>query len=258
MAAVTIMNPGGESGGLTGWTTVSGTWASSTGAVGITPRTGSRFIYGTAAGGILQQDCAVDSGGEADIDAGRAELTVSVWVATAVSNNDRALFQIYFLDGSDNLIGQHPTEGNWEIESKSISPGTTWAEINETYRVSPGTRKVRIELVSINTSGGVDVGFDDIAMTIAQAADRAEGDFPLALPMRNTGFDFMSTRATTSGPCPGSTSLLSPAGSGGGATSTRRSARRSTHRAPAARPCGASSSSTYTRSSSRAGSRTVA
>jgi hypothetical protein len=115
---------GGDADDLTGWTALAGAWALSTGAVGIAPRTGSRFFYGTTANAQLQQDCAVDPGDEVGHRRRLVVLAVSVWVATAGVDDDRGGFEIIFLDGvGGNTIGIHPTQGNSEIESQRISPG---------------------------------------------------------------------------------------------------------------------------------------
>jgi hypothetical protein len=114
---------------------------------------------------------------------------VSAWVATTDPGNDRCRFEISFRDGNDDPIGIHQTELSSEIESQSRSPGTTWLQIAETYRVSPGTRKIRFLLIGENTSGSMIAAFDDAAMANSQAVDRVEGNFPLVPNVRYPNFD---------------------------------------------------------------------
>jgi hypothetical protein len=192
MATVPITNPGGEAGDLTGWTVGAGTaWASAASLGGISPHSGTRLIRidqgGSPSGDLtLFQDCPVDSGDEADIDAGRAELTLTAWVATAASGNDRGRVSLEFRDGLGASIF-----GFASVSTPSRSPGTGWIEHTDTYRVPPGTRTIRITLIAFRTSGtGCQVAFDDLALTIAQAADRTEGSFPHDLKVQNPGGEF--------------------------------------------------------------------
>lgn len=157
-----IVNPGAETGDLSGWVN-----SGMTAAAEIPAKSGSyHFSGGTSASAEAYQDMAVPAEAETDIDGGRAVLNFSWWQASwAVDDN--ANVEIDFLDGTDTLISTEIGSG-----LISTSPSQTWVE--RTYddlAIPANTRTIRIRMKATRDVGTYNDGYlDDLSGSITWTA----------------------------------------------------------------------------------------
>lgn len=140
--AVTITNPGAESGTTTGWTDTGGSGSFS--AVTTSPHSGTYNFRATGSLNDLTsrfgQVVTVAPEHEAIVDAG-AELTVSCWHISGT--NDLGRLYVELRDEDDVVL----TSGQTALDDRAA-----WTQISVVLGTWPGTRKIFIEAQSTNNS----------------------------------------------------------------------------------------------------------
>lgn len=162
--ALTVTNPGAETGDATGWTNELGTLSAiSDDGGGTTPRTGSYFFWaGSSVFCQAYQDIAIPVDAQADVDAGLVSLH-STFYQSGFVDADSGAMGWWYLDGSGRRIGHFISYGFY-----NASPNE-WVQRTSTDFVFPGTRTIRIYLLSARTSGsGNDCYYDDISLELVE------------------------------------------------------------------------------------------
>lgn len=160
--AVTLTNPGAESGSLAGWTVDATGFGLRTSSPA--PHTGSYYFTGgaSAAAGsevAIYQDVALPSTLHAQIDNGRGQVRLGFWSTAKSPHDDLAAARLQFLDGSGNPIGD-PVDGSGRWSS-------SWTSRSLSALLPPQTRSVRIRLRAIRDDGDTSIAalFDDVSLT---------------------------------------------------------------------------------------------
>lgn len=168
--ALSITNPGAETGDVTGWTsTVGGLIArQDLGQSGdIAPHAGGGTFYfagGDNAETVAHQDVAVPAGYESIIDAGGAALDLTWWLGgySGTGDDDSGSMKITFLDDMDSQIGD-------EIQFPQREKDNSWEELTVHRLVPAGTRKVRLTMRMVRVDGTQNNAYiDTISASIYQ------------------------------------------------------------------------------------------
>ena len=162
--ALSITNPGAETGDTTGWTVVSG-FVAYTGAAGVSgAHSGTHYFYGAIAGatGRMYQDIALPAASLALCDAGSLDVELTWWQASFAVGDDEGRAGLEWLDSEGGSLGTD--YASWAI------PGTTWTERTHSPTIPAGTRTIRVALEA-NRLGGSNCNayFDDLTLRVADS-----------------------------------------------------------------------------------------
>jgi RHS repeat-associated protein len=153
---LTLINPGAETGDMTGWTVTLGAFTTRTS--GPNPSEGSYYFYGgeDVPESRMHQDVTILPGNIAEVDAGQRAVRIA-WMHSTYQGRAHGTVIVRFLDGSDQLIGDE-----WEYLR---SDAATWTARSIAVDIPPLTRKMRIELRAIrfDTIGNHSY-FDDLSL----------------------------------------------------------------------------------------------
>jgi hypothetical protein len=142
ITALTITNPGAESGSMTGWTVdYTGSVTSVTATGGVSPNSGTRMFMSQQwqSEQKYHQDIAVPGGITAAVDAGDIAVKLAHYYRTTNSDpadSDKTRSWIALLDGSGNILIE--AYNPWRK-----SPGV-WLQDILYLGLTPGTRTIRI------------------------------------------------------------------------------------------------------------------
>jgi hypothetical protein len=165
--ALTITNPGAETGNTSGWTDVtSALGVRTTGTGGLASHSGGWYFIATASGASAEcyQDIALDSSLYSDIDAGLLRIRFDGWHAGSGSDSDNGKLTITFLDVSSAAIGGERAQDN-------IHTGAAWVKRTLLVLVPPNTRTVRLGMKGTRTGGtALDSYWDDLAAQLELAS----------------------------------------------------------------------------------------
>jgi hypothetical protein len=166
---ITWVNPGAETGDLTGWTVTVGV----PGVIArpATATSGTRSFWGgQSALTKMYQDLVIPGGDwPAQVDAGNVRFTVDSYQGYyQMAFPDAASMTIYALDADDNVLATGPTAtpttGTFTYPSGS---SMRWRGMQSTRVLPALTRKVRVELISTRSTGtNNDGGHDDVIPTL--------------------------------------------------------------------------------------------
>jgi hypothetical protein len=174
--ALTLTNPGAETGDTTGWTADAGSLAAQTTQGGVNPRSGSYFFtaYQSAAMEV-HQDIALDASLLADVDANLLRLTFSAWQAGYSADADTGRLRVKFYDEGSTLLAI--------ADTATYDGGASWVQKTIETFVPPGTRTIRLVLIATRVSGTYcDAYFDDLEAHL-DLADK----YPYPLLLANPG-----------------------------------------------------------------------
>jgi hypothetical protein len=164
--ALTITNPGAETGNTSGWTNVTSTFGvRTTGTGGLASHSGGWYFIATANGATAEnyQDIALDSSLYTDIDAGILRLRFEGWHAGSNSDTDNGRLTVKFLDVSSAAIGG-------ERAQPSLHTGAAWVKRTLLVLVPPNTRTIRIGTKGTRVTGtALDSYWDDFAAQLEVA-----------------------------------------------------------------------------------------
>lgn len=161
--ALTVTNPGFETGVLTPWVQESGSGAAvGTNHGGYAAHGGTyQLRVGASSFAIVSQDVSVPSDYHADIDAGDAIVCLTGWQNGWSGDGDTGWLSLAFYDGSAVEIAGSAATG------EAFNGGGTWVEYGVTARVPANTRTIRVRLNGDRSSGtNLDAYFDDIALHV--------------------------------------------------------------------------------------------
>lgn len=162
-----VDNPGGEKNLSNGWKINSGLWSQRCGSP--SPKVGSCYMSAGNAGGMSEIYQEVDlSGYTAEIDAGEAKSSLSVWFRTKVENpEDKGQVVLEYLDSTGVSLETY--------QSGMTSFSSNWLKIRHAQTVPQGARKVRIRLFAeLVTGTSADVYFDDVVFTMTSECDYSD------------------------------------------------------------------------------------
>jgi hypothetical protein len=174
--ALTLTNPGAETGDTTGWTADAGSLAAQTTQGGVNPRSGSYFFtaYQSAAMEV-HQDIALDASLLADVDANLLRLTFSAWQAGYSADADTGRLRVKFYDEGSTLLAI--------ADTATYDGGASWVQKTIETFVPPGTRTIRLVMIATRVSGTYcDAYFDDLEAHL-DLADK----YPYPLLLANPG-----------------------------------------------------------------------
>lgn len=169
--ALTLTNPGFETGDLTGWTTGAGNPYVTTGG-----RSGTYRLIGSsnAASFYIYQDIDV-SDYATEIDAGDLYVWGRMWHKGAAFDNDAGAIQFGFYDDGPSLIADQI--GNYEPRDENA-----WYARDLITPVPSGTRTIRVYVAGSRATGTeLSVYVDDVAVVLL--------DSSLIAPLLNAGFE---------------------------------------------------------------------
>jgi len=173
--AVNIRNSGGDGVpnpvnglGTKWWTRTNGGLSTSTGNMGVVPRSGDRFLMFRHASGSNPreafQDCWLDYALLRDVDRGVLELSFTAYQATVESCSGNPWLEFY---------GEASTIIGGRIGLPPVDLGPEWAERNITSLIPPDTRFIRFGINGrrASTLTEVEVYFDDLSAQIVNTED---------------------------------------------------------------------------------------
>ena len=161
--ALTLTNPGAETGDLTGWTVDTGALSA---AVSANARTGTHAFYpGATASFTAHQDVTLPSDVLSDVDAGLVRVEAAAWQWDTISGTDSAYIGIECLDGSSTVLAS--------ATSTPISDAQqVWMQRSLNLPVPDGTRTIRYKLGGTRTGGStLDCLFDDLTLQLTSEPD---------------------------------------------------------------------------------------
>lgn len=179
VTALTLTNPGGETGTTAGWSAVVGSQAMSNVATdgAVSPHGGTRFlrvVAGPVARGQYYQDVAVPGGITAAVDAHTIAVKLAAWLQVAgTSQSVRLNYEFY--DAGSVLLGT--------FVGKYYVPTASWQQKAEYTYLPPLTRTIRIIIQAEptpSTSFGTTLWIDDVTLDYSTAGT---SDWPA------TGYD---------------------------------------------------------------------
>ncbi|MEO3430533.1 RHS repeat-associated core domain-containing protein [Pelagibius sp. CAU 1746] len=165
---LTLVNPGAETGDMTGWTVTQGGFTVR--SAGPAPAEGSYYFYGgeDMPESRMHQDVAIPLVNESEVDGGQRAVRIS-WKHNTYQGGSNGTVVIRFLDASGLIIGDE-----FEYLRSSV---TTWSPSSIAVNVPPLTRKIQVEVRAIRLQYvGNHSYFDDFAMLL-------EGRDPVRLPL---------------------------------------------------------------------------
>lgn len=189
--ALTITNPGAESGGGTpGWT--ASIITSGTAQTNGSPRTGSRIFYNAASGayGTMTQTLSVPSSAYFGVDNNAYNLVFNRWANCQLTGSGGTYMRFDFLDGSSQLIERVDTA------YKTVTQNT-WTLLTETVLCPPGTRSIKVTLYIRNASGSSSSqkGYiDDMDASLVRVADTAKIDYSTLAAIMGSRLDALAVR----------------------------------------------------------------
>jgi hypothetical protein len=168
-AALTLTNPGGESGSITGWTAETGTMVAVTGGGSGVPtaRTGSyKFRMGASGSVKAYQDVAItDPGQQALIDAGKAFAWAGGYNAGFTTDRDEGRIQLE-CRSSGGVVLATLTSGWGDGIGNSTDQ---WGRIDVVGAIPANTRTIRYRLEGRRTGGtNCDAYFDDLELHLCE------------------------------------------------------------------------------------------
>lgn len=134
-----VINPGGETGDMTGWSTPGTNYTNT--ALRVPgdypgPRNGARYFWaGNVATAIMRQDVDV-SAYATEIDAATLRARLRAWQA-GYDGTDTRLTRLFALDAANNVLSEFTPRRN--------SGNLTWVATEITLGLPPTTRKVRMQ-----------------------------------------------------------------------------------------------------------------
>lgn len=181
MTAIPLTNAGFESGNLTGWTVVAAGFVAATvdPFSSITPPEGTyaAFVNAAGASAILRQSYDLTSLFDPeDIDEGGTFGARAYLRHTTGADNDVAGLRIYFLDESDDPVGDtyhhERTQNSWAF-ARVMGP------------LPVGARTMVVELYGIRGGAGttINAGFDSVSAEVVLGGDPFFDDVVLLLPL---------------------------------------------------------------------------
>jgi len=162
---LTIVNPGAETGDLTGWTQDPNAPTGVMEIDNVNAHTGSNSFRGPSGTPFLTdyfQDIALDPADYADLDVGDCAVDLQYY-DTRVGNYDYCHMYYEALDGSDVVLESFAVAGN------TLQPpiGSWEHRIIGGQDLPSGTRAIRIHIVFENQIfGGIDTRIDDITLDL--------------------------------------------------------------------------------------------
>lgn len=192
-----LTNPSAETGDVTGWTNVVGTWSAQdenlNPATVPVPFDGTWFFFaGTSASAELRQDVDVSAYANRIDEAqynGFAEGYTSSDTATP---QDTSRIVVEYRDAGGNVLDSWDT-GN-------VSSSKAWVQRTDTRAVPVGTRTVRYRLISTRNFGTNNDGYyDALVFKMICAASYNRCDFDCCWTVRETGADATISDATLGG-----------------------------------------------------------
>ena len=164
LTAVTLTNPGAETGNTTGWTVSSGALAAST----TSPHSGTyKFKAGSSPIVDYYQTITIDAGLLTAVDAGTAAAQLLAWHICADTDEGYLYLHFYASDGTTLLDS---------AENVASSPAA-WTQEELTYAIPANTRYIRIGTYNdrVYFDAGLDSDWDDFELNIS---DDVDTDFP--------------------------------------------------------------------------------
>lgn len=163
-AALTITNPGFETGTATGWTTLTGTGPQ---IQTTTPHSGTyRAIGGNTSRVWWGQVISIPSTYHSDVDAGLLAVNLKAWHLGFGSDTDNGALMIECRDGSGNWLADH---------LNSFSDPTSWTQETASMWVPPNTREIRISTRNHRVTGtNNDSYWDDFEAELALRGGSAQ------------------------------------------------------------------------------------
>ena len=186
--ALTITNPGAETGDATGWAAIS------PGTVGPTATTAQKNsgTYGfqasasNAGNAWWGQVVNIPSDAEADVDAGKLALDIDVFIKCVVSVVAEPIaWLVEFRDGSNNILHARGSR-----LSTSVAP-TVWTQTGEgDIRIPPNTRNIRLSMRARETFGSasIDAFADDFTMNLVDTGENSVLFYSNPFPPNTTGW----------------------------------------------------------------------
>jgi Putative phage tail protein len=161
--ALTLVNPGAETGDKTGWTNELGAaLVVDTDYENLSAaRTGTFFFRSPSSVSTNFRDTqTVDVSGWANpIDQGNASARGRVWVNETDDGSDHGRVALVFLDADDNVLDSE------EPAYDTFTPGA-WTQVEAEAAIPVGTRKIKLCLDSRRDSLPFSVAFDDATLEI--------------------------------------------------------------------------------------------
>lgn len=161
ITAITLTNPGGESGTMTGWTQTSGSdpiQVTGSASFPIVPHTGSRsfrVVGFNPSDAEMYQQKATPVGADAAIDALTAAVRVSAWLLGNTEDRGRLTIAFYEADGTTFIDSE---EVLWS------SPFPSYVKQEMYVKVPADTRFLRIRAFFEGDLGASAVQWDDFSM----------------------------------------------------------------------------------------------
>jgi len=186
--ALTITNPGAETGDTTGWTDDTSTLVVRTTDTGVTPRTGTYYFCATADGATSKchQTITLPTEILTDVDTGGYLVTFGAYQNGISADSDTGGLGLVALDGADAVLD------SVVLAESHIT--TAWTQKGLSLILPTGTRKVSIELYGTRATGPqLSVYWDDLTASVAAVASdityvgsvtgtAANADFTLTFP----------------------------------------------------------------------------
>ena len=171
--ALTITNPGAETGDATGWSAISpGTVApTATTAQKNSGTYGFQASSSNAGNAWWGQVVNIPSDAEADVDAGKLALDIDVFIKCVISVVAEPIaWLVEFRDGSNNVLHARGSR-----MSTSVAP-TAWTQVGEAdIRIPPNTRNIRLSMRARETFGSasIDAFADDFTMNLVDTGENS-------------------------------------------------------------------------------------
>ena len=158
-----LVNPGAETGDLTGWTVTQGSFTADTSKDGVMPFSGS-YMFGAGASSncAMWQEVDVSSYASA-IDAGTALILAGAMGTQTYTTPEQMEVFVEFLDSTGVMV-----DNRIRSYSRTDTDGDRWQNMHVFVPISPNTRKIRLWLQASRLDGtNNNVAFDNAFMSIS-------------------------------------------------------------------------------------------
>jgi hypothetical protein len=155
-----MVNPGFETGDLTGWTTeLDGSLTVDDAHESLTAAHGGSYFLRSTADSRIAQTVDVTLAAE-QIDTGNAQARARCWIAETATDTDAARVALQFLDENDVELGV--------VEPSFTNPtGQIFAQIEAEGAIPVGTRQIKVRVAIDRVSGSTaNVAVDDVTLAI--------------------------------------------------------------------------------------------